>query len=453
MRPISGFQLVAAFSPQTAWRAIAVVMFVLAESAASAQSTGSLGGGPPDTTARLAGPPVHPGVATLVPELRIGTVGGEANYLFGRVSDIAVGPDGSIYVLDNSIPSLRQFDGAGKYMRTFGRKGQGPGEYASPGGIAVHPDGRVLMWDTGNWRVNVYSPSGEPADHWAIPSGMRGSAFTTRAIMTDVQGSVLVRRNRLTAMVLSEVFWIRMRADGSLVDTIVQPEASVSYPEIVVRGETGGTSMRIPFAPEMLWLWSPRGYLVTSFTANYAIDLRIPGANPGETPLTWRDGHPVTSIRRDVRPVPVTSAERASERRSIEEHARSINPSWTWNVPAIPRSKPFIDGMIIAGDGRIWVRLPAEVPYALPSPTLTEVRRKAAAASAAAAAAGERAPRVPGPPEPIEYDVFEPDGTFLGQVETPANVSTFVRIGDLVYGVTYDEDDVPFVTRFRIAWK
>jgi hypothetical protein len=49
--------------------------------------------------------------------------------------------------------------------------------------------------------------------------------------------------------------------------------------------------------------------------------------------------------------------------------------------------------------------------------------------------------------------VFEPDGTWLGQVEIPPRVSTMVRRGDLVWGVGYDEDDVATVRRYRIVWR
>jgi hypothetical protein len=49
--------------------------------------------------------------------------------------------------------------------------------------------------------------------------------------------------------------------------------------------------------------------------------------------------------------------------------------------------------------------------------------------------------------------VFEPDGTYLGQVETPPRFGTAVRRGDHVWGVELDEDDVPYVKRYRIVWR
>jgi hypothetical protein len=56
-------------------------------------------------------------------------------------------------------------------------------------------------------------------------------------------------------------------------------------------------------------------------------------------------------------------------------------------------------------------------------------------------------------PRPALYDLFEPDGTYLGQVQVPARVSTMVRRGDHIWGIAFDEDDVATVKRYRIAWR
>src|SRR5688572_135328 len=94
-----------------------------------------------DTIVRMAGAPRHAGVSVLREELSIGAVSGADEYTFGKVLDMAVAKDGSIYVLDGAINSIRIYDGAGKYLRTFARRGQGPGEIQSAGGMRVLPDG------------------------------------------------------------------------------------------------------------------------------------------------------------------------------------------------------------------------------------------------------------------------------------------------------------------------
>ena len=48
---------------------------------------------------------------------------------FSLIGDMCVGPDGRIYVADMKSSEIRIFDKSGKFIRTFGRKGQGPGEF------------------------------------------------------------------------------------------------------------------------------------------------------------------------------------------------------------------------------------------------------------------------------------------------------------------------------------
>ena len=120
--------------------------------------------------------------AQLVPEVSIGMFDGPEEYIFGRVVSLAMGPDGTIYVMDRQVPALRVYNADGTYRTTFGRRGEGPGEYQEPdGGLNVLSDGRVVLRDPANARIQVYSPEGEALDTWRI----RGGFNTSRRMMVD----------------------------------------------------------------------------------------------------------------------------------------------------------------------------------------------------------------------------------------------------------------------------
>ena len=56
--------------------------------------------------------------------------------------------------------------------------------------------------------------------------------------------------------------------------------------------------------------------------------------------------------------------------------------------------------------------------------------------------------------ERIRYDVFEPDGTYLGAVNAPAGFRASINPvfdGDHVWAVTRDDLDVQRVVRYRIV--
>lgn len=390
-----------------------------------------------DTIVRRADRPVHPGVATLVEEMSIGVADGAEHYMLGEIADIAFGRDGSIYAFDRQVPIIRQYDAQGKFVRNIGRRGEGPGEYKSTSGLATLSDGRLLQWDTGNWRINVYSATGDVLPQLSTPSGTSGSSMASyaRALMVDAGGRIVTRKMLFTREPGNRpTVWIRFRADGTVLDTI----HPVDGPTTARVSATNGPATRsdnVPFAPRRFVVMSPLGYLVAGFPDRYAFEIHEPGK-------------PVVSVRRDVNPEPVSRSERASERRRIEESMRETNPTWSWNGPDIPDTKPFYGDLQVGLDGRIWV---AVIP---------EVSPRVGSISSGGGGAGpptRSRPRVDGPPpippRPALYDVFEPDGRYLGQVQVPARVSSVARRGDQVWAIAIDEDDVPRIKRYRIAWK
>ena len=86
---------------------------------------------------------------------------------FNAPTDVAVGPDGDIYVADGyGNSNVHRFSPEGTLRRTWGRPGAGPGEFTTPHAIRVHPDGRVLVADRENDRIQVFSPDGEYLTEW-----------------------------------------------------------------------------------------------------------------------------------------------------------------------------------------------------------------------------------------------------------------------------------------------
>ena len=86
---------------------------------------------------------------------------------FNHPSDIAVAPNGEIYVSDGyGNSSVHRFTAEGAYITSFGTPGSGPGQFRVPHSIRVAKDGRVYVCDRENDRVQVFSESGEFLDQW-----------------------------------------------------------------------------------------------------------------------------------------------------------------------------------------------------------------------------------------------------------------------------------------------
>ncbi len=92
----------------------------------------------------------------------LGEIEGEdENYLFYKPEDIAGDSEGNLYVLDAGNHRVQKFDNKGKHLTTFGRSGQGPGEFQRPLSIDIGKDGNIYIADWYNCRLEVFSSQGE----------------------------------------------------------------------------------------------------------------------------------------------------------------------------------------------------------------------------------------------------------------------------------------------------
>jgi len=96
---------------------------------------------------------------------KIGTTG-KAHTLstpgdFSKPTNVAVDKDGNLFVSDTLNDRVEVFDADGKFIRTFGKPGDGPGYFARPKGIAIDGDGHVWVADAVQDRVQVFTPEGQ----------------------------------------------------------------------------------------------------------------------------------------------------------------------------------------------------------------------------------------------------------------------------------------------------
>ncbi|MDE2655821.1 MAG: hypothetical protein OXI71_18660 [Gemmatimonadota bacterium] len=91
---------------------------------------------------------------------RLGTTAGEAWEQFGNVGDIGFDGAGNLYVLDYQVERVVVAGPAGEFVREFGRKGEGPGEFEEVHGLAVMRDGRAVVSDSRRLVFHIFQADG-----------------------------------------------------------------------------------------------------------------------------------------------------------------------------------------------------------------------------------------------------------------------------------------------------
>jgi DNA-binding beta-propeller fold protein YncE len=110
---------------------------------------------------------------------------------FNRPTNLAVAPSGDLYVSDGyGNARVHRFSSKGELLQSWGEPGTGEGQFNTPHGIWVHPDGRVFVADRENDRVQIFSPDGEYLSMW-----------------TDIQRPTQVYMDARGRVYVSELWW------------------------------------------------------------------------------------------------------------------------------------------------------------------------------------------------------------------------------------------------------
>lgn len=338
----------------------------------------------------------------LVQDLRIGELEGAPEYTFNQIAAVAVTSGDTIFVLDRGDKTIKAYDPGGRFVRQFGREGEGPGEFREPSEIVALRD-TLLVYDWRLGRFTFLTRDGRVVSTSRVPPTGRGLHVLDDA--TLVLGFSGGYSARLRPEIEGQFWLVRLDRAGAVRDTLF---TGVDVDAIVYRTEQGMTVLSAPFGRGPHWD-AGSGRVVFGRGEHYVIDqYRFAPAQ-----------RLAMSVRRTAPPLEATEADRAAYRRPYEDpsfpgevrkHYATMLRSVTY-----PPTWPAYEDLRLDASGRLWALLPAH-----------------AADSIAA------------------WDIFASEGDYLGAVTLPGDIRVRVIVEDAVYGIARDELGVQSVVRYRI---
>lgn len=355
-------------------------------------------------------------------DLRLGSMDAPPEEQFVRVGRILVGPDdGEIHVFESSDYTIRVFSDDGTHVRTFGRRGEGPGEFSFPGAMAVGPDtalvfgGRLLHVFDGEGNHLRSSPYAETPEGllsvtnaawsesgWIVTERIQGDYSSAREGRVPANDTILARRFDPATGIFEEPF------------------ASVEGPDTHLLGEVA--MRRKLLAPDIEYTIGGNGRFFVSRSGDYEIEI-------------WRsDGAREASVTHPVDRIPVTDdvmqaeidrqlARLDSLNRPLEGELGRVYDMWKNDIRALGHAdfRPVIGYLIADPDGRLLALRSDKDPRPFES--------------------GDESP----------WDVIAADGEVEGRFVAEPGVRLFTYDHPFVYGTTTDDLDVISVVRWRIV--
>ena len=132
--------------------------------------------------------------------MTLGKAGGgrDAEYFY-QPNDVLVAPNGDIFVSEGHSSAeganarILKFDRTGKFIKSFGKLGKGPGEFDQPHALAMDSKGRLFVGDRSNNRIQILDQEGNFLAEWkqfSRPSGIAIDGEDNIYVADSESGSV-----------------------------------------------------------------------------------------------------------------------------------------------------------------------------------------------------------------------------------------------------------------------
>jgi hypothetical protein len=189
-------------------------------------------------------------------------VAGSGNDEFNQPSDVVVAPNGDIFVADGhdtgSNMRIVKFTKDGKFIKTWGKPGSGPGEFNVPHGIAFDSIGRLFVADRANNRIQIFDQEGNFGYEWKQFSRLSGIYIDKNDVLYGSDSESNTKRNPGW----KRGIWVGSARDGKvrafIPDPITNPDESATSGAEGVTADAYGNIYGAEVGPKMVKKYVPK---------------------------------------------------------------------------------------------------------------------------------------------------------------------------------------------------
>ncbi len=345
--------------------------------------------------------PLHPNKKiTFEEDLSIGGEDEKGKIILFRPQRFIVDQNENIYIIDIQDQVIKVFDPNGKYLRTIGRKGEGPGEFKSIQYQAFLPDGRLLVMDYSAHRSSFFDSSGNFIESYQWRKRLAQLHFVTNS-------SYIVNEYTYEEDMPSEgrKLWIKeYNFEGNEICSFGE------FVESKIKEVSEGNRsvmMGVPHSPKSIFAADQnRQFLYHFLNNNYIIEMYD------------KSGKVFRKIDRPYDALPFTSKDADEFRTPYEKSRNELLKKLVKEMP-MPKLKTITPYMLVDDLGNLWV----------------ETYEKK-----------EEEDRII-----TVYDIFNKDGYYEAKVWLDKRPSLFVK-GKMYQMETEKETGYRFKKRYRAIW-
>ncbi|CAN2041123.1 tripartite motif-containing protein 71 [Candidatus Magnetomoraceae bacterium gMMP-15] len=149
-------------------------------------------------------------------------------WYFDSPQDVAVDDQGFVYLTDIKKHLVQKFTSDGKFVSSWGKLGNGDGEFFQPSGIAADNNGFVYVADQSNNRIQKFSQNGKFVAKWGSKGETNGQFDKPSGIAADQLGFIYVTdlyNDRVQKFTKEGIFISTWGSSGSETGQFNEPSA------------------------------------------------------------------------------------------------------------------------------------------------------------------------------------------------------------------------------------